>query len=61
MNNQWLDNRSWDPTLLVESRPVEAQEPVEPEVRRASTCQEPDPDGSYWDWLYSGYELGGES
>ncbi len=61
MNNNWLNSKSWDPTLLVDKRPItqaSQEEPVEPEVRRLSTAHESE--YSYFDWLYTGYELGGE-
>jgi len=61
MKDNWLDNHSWDPTLLLDKRPLtHSVEPVEPEVRRVSTAVEPYPHDNYYDWLYQGFEAGGE-
>jgi len=59
MESNWISCRSWDPTLLVERRPLtEASvEPVEP-VQRISTVHESE--YNYFDWIYQGYEIGGE-
>jgi hypothetical protein len=52
----WFNNKSWDPTLLMEQREQpEKDEPVRPE-RLTSRVQEAEP-GSI-DWLYQ--EIGGE-
>ncbi len=59
MNYDWLDCNSWNPELLIDKRPLtEASvEPVEP-VQRISTAHESE--YNYFDWIYQGYEIGGE-
>lgn len=56
----WIDNKSWDPTLLLDKRPlIEAHvEPVEPNVR-LSTAHETDPMPGEIGWLYQDH--GGEA
>lgn len=57
----WFDNKTWQPELLIESRPQpqkDEEEPVEPdyvphEPQRATTDHEWD----YYDYLYQ--EIGG--
>jgi len=58
MISDWLDCHSWDPTLLMEKRPITQanQEPVEP-AQRASVHHEPIP--GTLDWLYQ--DCGGEA
>jgi hypothetical protein len=56
-NNDWLDNHSWIPELLIESRPIE--EPVEPGIIERATGVHVDPVPGTIDWLYQDH--GGES
>lgn len=61
----WFSNKTWDPTLLTDSRKQPATDAVEVEVvpeaevkQRASTVYEPDIQADYYGWLYQ--DVGGE-